>query len=53
MDIDKSLTIILVIKDRASYTLRWMAYADRISFPYKVLIADGGKDEMYCLHVLY
>lgn len=46
MDIDKSLTIILVIKDRASYTLRWMAYADRISFPYKVLIADGGKDEM-------
>lgn len=45
MDIDKNLTVLLVIKDRVPYTLRWMAYANKISFPFKVLIADGGKDE--------
>lgn len=39
------LTVILVIKDRASYTFRWMSYANRINFPFKVLIADGGGDE--------
>jgi glycosyltransferase domain-containing protein len=45
MDLDKKLTVLLVIKDRVPYTLRWMTYANKISFPFKVLIADGGKDE--------
>jgi glycosyltransferase domain-containing protein len=44
VDIDKSLTIILPIKDRFPYTLRWMSYTDRLSFPFKVIVADGGKD---------
>lgn len=42
---DKDLTVVLTLKDRISFTLRWMTYADRISFPFKVLIADGGKDD--------
>ena len=44
MIMDKDLTVILVIKDRVPYTFRWMMYADRTSFPFKVLVADGGKD---------
>jgi glycosyltransferase domain-containing protein len=42
---NNDLTVILPIKDRTPYTFRWMSYADRISFPFKVKIADGGKDE--------
>ena len=42
---DSSLTILLALKDRTGFTLRWMAYADAIRFPFKVLIADGGADE--------
>ncbi|MFA5779089.1 MAG: TIGR00180 family glycosyltransferase [Elusimicrobiota bacterium] len=45
MDIDKSLTVLLALKDRVPFTFRWMAYADKICFPFKVLIADGGADE--------
>jgi glycosyltransferase domain-containing protein len=39
------LTLILTIKDRGLYTRRWVTYANKISFPFKVLIADGGKDQ--------
>jgi glycosyltransferase domain-containing protein len=39
------LTILLTLKDRAAYTIRWMNYANAIAFPFKVLIADGGSDE--------
>jgi glycosyltransferase domain-containing protein len=39
------LTIVLTLKDRAAFTLRWMSYANRIALPFKVLIADGGADE--------
>jgi glycosyltransferase domain-containing protein len=39
------LTILLTLKDRALFTVRWMNYADSIAFPFKVLIADGGSDE--------
>jgi glycosyltransferase domain-containing protein len=39
--IDRDLTILLTLKDRPDYTSRWMDYADRIEFPFKVLIADG------------
>ena len=44
MSDDHKLTLILTIKDRAPFTLRWITYANKISFPFKVLIADGGKD---------
>lgn len=44
-DISNKLTVLLIIKDRAEYTLRWMKYADSISFPFYVIIADGGRDK--------
>jgi len=45
MTADNELTILLTLKDRPLFTFRWMAYANSIRFPFKVLIADGGKDE--------
>ena len=44
MSIDSGLTVLLTIKDRQPFTFRWMEYANNTSFPFKVLIADGGKD---------
>jgi len=45
MNSDKSLTIVLTLKDRAAFTFRWMAYANRVHLPFKILIGDGGADE--------
>lgn len=45
MGTDTSLTILLTLKDKVLFTFRWMSYANRINFPFKVLIADGGADE--------
>ena len=45
MNADKDLTVLLRLKDRVPFTFRWMSYANRINFPFKVLIADGGADE--------
>src|SRR5213593_350859 len=45
MTADNELTILLTLKDRSLFTFRWMSYANSINFPFKVLIADGGKDE--------
>jgi len=45
MTADNELTVLLTLKDRGQFTYRWMAYANSIRFPFKVLIADGGKDE--------
>ena len=42
---DKKLTILLVLKDKTPFTWRWMNYANHIKLPFKVLIADGGKDQ--------
>jgi glycosyltransferase domain-containing protein len=42
---DSDLTILLTLKDRASFTNRWMSYANTMAFPFKILIADGGRDE--------
>lgn len=38
------LTILLAIKDRRAFTLRWMSYADAIGLPFRVVVADGGSD---------
>lgn len=46
MNYDKSLTILLTLKGRPQFTLRWMFYANSIRFPFRVLIADGGADEI-------
>ena len=39
------LTIILILKDRPEYTRKVMSYLNRIPCPFKILIADGGKDK--------
>jgi glycosyltransferase domain-containing protein len=39
------LTIILTLKDRPLFTKRWMSYMNDMRCPYKILIADGGKDQ--------
>lgn len=40
---NNQLTILLTLKDRAAYTKRWLAYADKFHCPFPILIADGSK----------
>jgi len=42
---ENKLTIILTIKGRSGFTIRWMEYMNSINCPYKIFIADGGDDE--------
>jgi glycosyltransferase domain-containing protein len=44
MQVDKRLTMVLVLKDRVAFTLRWLRYSNSVQLPYRVLIADGGED---------
>jgi len=46
MEINDNLTILLVLKDRESYTHRLMGYLNKISCPFKILIADGGTEDI-------
>jgi len=39
-----NFTILLILKDRTSYTERLMGYWNHINFPYPIIIADGGKN---------
>ncbi len=39
------LTIVLTLKDREAFTRRWMWYMNDQCCPYKILIADGGRNE--------
>ena len=39
------LTIVLPLKGRDDFSVRWFAYAASHHLPYKVLVADGGHDE--------
>jgi glycosyltransferase domain-containing protein len=41
MAIDARLTILLTLKGRDLYTLRWLWHANRISLPFPVFVADG------------
>src|SRR5688572_7356273 len=45
MNDDHLLTVLLPVKDRAPFTIRWLSYANEIRFPFKVLIADGSSDD--------
>ena len=42
---NENLTIVLLLKDQANFTWRWFKYQNENSLPFKVLVADGGKDE--------
>lgn len=38
------LTIILPLKDRLPFALRWMKFADQQNYSFKIILADGGAD---------
>lgn len=42
---DDKLTILLTINRCPEYTFRWMTYNNKIRFPFKIVIADGGQDK--------
>ncbi len=42
---DNDLTILLLLKDRAEFTERWLEYTEKTHFPYAILIADGSEGE--------
>ncbi len=42
---NNELTIILVLKDRTPFTWRWFEFYNQYPLPYKVLVADGGRDK--------
>ena len=41
MAFDSRVTILLTLKGRDLYTLRWLWHANRVSLPFPVVIADG------------
>lgn len=43
--LDTRLTVILTLKGRPEFTLRWLWHANKTNFPFKVYIADGEVDE--------
>jgi len=45
------LTIVLTLKDRNSFTRRWMRYMNDMRCPYRILIADGGEDKAIEQHL--
>ena len=45
------LTIVLTVKHREEFTLRWMDYMNTIKCGCKILIADGGDDESLQNHL--
>jgi len=38
---NKELTVILTLRGRHLFTLRWMWHANRVKFPFHIIIADG------------
>lgn len=42
---EAGLTIVLTLKDRPEFTRRWMRFMNDRRCPYKILIADGGRDK--------
>ncbi len=41
MSLDDRLTILLTLKGRDLYTLRWLWHANRVRLPFPVVVADG------------
>lgn len=38
------LTVVLTLKGREAYTIRWLQWMAAQRFPYRILLADGGSD---------
>lgn len=38
------LTILLGLKDRVPFTLRWLSYCEAVRFPFPLWLADGGSE---------
>jgi len=45
------LTILLVIRDREDFTFRWLKYAYSLKLPFRLLIADGGSNDVVSKYV--
>jgi glycosyltransferase domain-containing protein len=45
MDAADQLTVLVPLKDRVPFTLRLMAYANGVAFPFPIFLADGGADD--------
>ncbi len=45
-NLDKRLTVLLVFNRCPEYTFRWMIYHNQIHFPFRIVIADGGRNEI-------
>jgi glycosyltransferase domain-containing protein len=41
MPVEPQLTVILTLRGRHLHTLRWMWHANRVKFPFHIVIADG------------
>lgn len=44
LPLNNDLTIILLLKGRDAFTIRWFEYAKEVKLPYHVIVADGGID---------
>jgi len=42
---DNNLTLFLILKDRPFFTERLMQFMNFVQYPFKLIIADGGKDK--------
>ncbi|MGA9951110.1 MAG: hypothetical protein WBQ24_22905, partial [Xanthobacteraceae bacterium] len=45
------LTIVLPLRGRHLFTLRFLWYADKLRLPYRILIADGQVNETVARHI--
>ena len=45
MELNKSFTLVLLIKGRHEFTYRWLIYMNKINFKYPILIGDGQNDD--------
>ena len=42
----KDITILLTVYNRPHFTRKWLDYANQIRLPFKIFIADGGKNNL-------
>lgn len=45
------LTIVLFLRGREAFTLRWLEYMESVKCPFRILIADGSEDDYIAQHL--